>query len=211
MKPNDDSRISVLIVDDHPLLREGVAAVLASERDLVLVGEAANGREAVEQFRALRPDVAIMDLQMPEMKGQEAIEAIRSEFAAARILVVTTYDGDVQALRAIRAGACGYLLKNRLRKDLPEAIRSVHAGRFCIPEEISRKIAEHFADDQLTPREVEVLGQVAAGNANKEIAAQLSITEETVKTHMGRILSKLGAKDRTHAVMIGIKRGGIDS
>lgn len=200
-----------MIVDDHPLLREGVAAVLASERDLVLVGEAANGREAVEQFRALRPDVAIMDLQMPEMKGQEAIEAIRSEFAAARILVVTTYDGDVQALRAIRAGACGYLLKNRLRKDLPEAIRSVHAGRFCIPEEISRKIAEHFADDQLTPREVEVLGQVAAGNANKEIAAQLSITEETVKTHMGRILSKLGAKDRTHAVMIGIKRGGIDS
>jgi DNA-binding NarL/FixJ family response regulator len=211
MKPNDDSRISVLIVDDHPLLREGVAAVLASERDLVLVGEAANGREAVEQFRALRPDVAIMDLQMPEMKGQEAIETIRREFADARILVVTTYDGDVQALRAIRAGACGYLLKNRLRKDLPEAIRSVHAGRFCIPEEISRKIAEHFADDQLTPREVEVLGQVADGNANKEIAAQLSITEETVKTHMGRILSKLGAKDRTHAVMIGIKRGVIDS
>jgi DNA-binding NarL/FixJ family response regulator len=211
MTGNDNKRISVLIVDDHPLLREGVAAVLASEHDLVLVAEAANGREAVDQFRLLRPDVTIMDLQMPVMKGEEAIEAIRREFGDARILVVTTYDGDVQALRAIKAGACGYLLKNRLRKDLPEAIRAVHAGRFCIPEEISRKIVEHSVDDQLTPREVEVLRQVAAGNANKEIAAQLSIAEETVKTHMGRILSKLSARDRTHAVMIGIKRGIIDS
>jgi DNA-binding NarL/FixJ family response regulator len=152
-----------------------------------------------------------MDLQMPEMKGQQAIEAIRREFSDARIIVVTTYDGDIQALRAIKAGASGYLLKNRLRKDLADAIRAVHAGRLCIPDEIARIIVEHSVDDQLTQREVEVLRQIAAGNANKEIAAQLSISEETVKTHIGRILSKLGARDRTHAVMIGIKRGIIDA
>lgn len=208
---NDDKRITVLIVDDHPLLREGVAAVLSGERDIDLVAEAANGREAIEQYRMHRPDVTIMDLQMPEMKGQEAIEAIRREFTQARILVVTTYDGDVQALGAIKAGASGYLLKNELRKDLPDAIRSVHAGRVCIPDEIARAIVEHSVDDQLTQREVEVLRRVPAGKANKEIAAQLSIAKETVKSHMGRILSKLAAKDRTHAVMIGIKRGIINA
>jgi DNA-binding NarL/FixJ family response regulator len=207
MMSKDEKPITVLVVDDHPLLREGVAAVLARERDILLVAEAANGREAIELYRTHRPDVTIMDLQMPEMKGQEAIEAIRREFSDARIVVVTTYDGDVQAIRAIKAGASGYLLKNKLRKDLPDAIRSVHAGRFCIPDEIARTIAEHSVDDQLTQREVEVLRQVAAGNANKEIAAQLSIAEETVKTHIGRILSKLTARDRTHAVMIGIRRG----
>jgi DNA-binding NarL/FixJ family response regulator len=211
MSTNEEKRITVLIVDDHPLLREGVAAVLAYERDMVLVAEAANGREALEQYRAYRPDVTLMDLQMPEMKGHEAIQVIRHEFAEARILVVTTYEGDVQASRAIKAGASGYLLKNKLRKDLPDAIRSVHAGRLCISDEMARKIVEHSVDDELTQREVEVLRRVAAGNANKEIAAQLSITEETVKTHMGRILSKLAARDRTHAVMIGIKRGIIDS
>jgi DNA-binding NarL/FixJ family response regulator len=211
MTSTDDKRITVLMVDDHPLLREGVAGVLASEHDIVLVAEAANGREAIDQYRIHCPDITIMDLQMPEMKGQQAIEAIRREFSDARIIVVTTYDGDIQALRAIKAGASGYLLKNRLRKDLADAIRAVHAGRLCIPDEIARIIVEHSVDDQLTQREVEVLRQIAAGNANKEIAAQLSISEETVKTHIGRILSKLGARDRTHAVMIGIKRGIIDA
>jgi DNA-binding NarL/FixJ family response regulator len=211
MTSKDDTPITVLMVDDHPLLREGVAGVLAREHDIVLVGEAANGREAIDQYRIHRPDITIMDLQMPEMKGQQAIEAIRREFSDARIIVVTTYDGDIQALRAIKAGASGNLLKNKLRKDLGDAIRAVYAGRLCIPDEIARIIAEHSADDQLTQREVEVLRQIAAGNANKEIGAQLSISEETVKTHIGRILSKLAARDRTHAVMIGIKRGIIDA
>jgi len=206
-----ENRITVLTVDDHPLLREGIAAILAHERDIALVAEAANGREAIERYREHRPDVTLMDLQMPEMKGHEALVAIRHEFADARILVVTTYDGDVQALRAIKAGAAGYLLKNMLRKDLPDAIRTVHAGRLCIPSEIARTIAEHSVDDPLSPREVEVLRRVAAGNANREVAAQLSIAEETVKAHMSSILSKLAAKDRTHAVMIGIKRGIIDA
>ena len=210
MTSNDPKRITVLTVDDHPLLREGVAAVLAFERDMMVVAEAADGREAVECYRKHRPDVTLMDLQMPKMKGIEAIVAIRHEFADARILVVTTYDGDVQALRAIKAGACGYLLKNMLRKELPDAIRSVHAGRLRIRGEIAMAMAEHSADDPLTEREVEVLRCVAAGNANKEVAAQLSIAEETVKAHMSRILSKLGANDRTHAVVIGVKRGIID-
>src|ERR1700730_9542428 len=183
MMSTDEKPIRVLTVDDHPLLREGIAAVLAYERDIVLVAEAANGREAVEGYRVHRPDVTLMDLQMPEMKGVEAIMAIRREFADARILVVTTYDGDVQALRAIKAGASGYLLKNMLRKELPDAIRSVHAGRLRIPGEIASAIAEHSTDDPLTQREVEVLRRVAAGNANKEVAAQLSIGEETVKAH----------------------------
>ena len=210
MMSSDEKRITVLTVDDHPLLREGVAAVLAYERDMVVVAEAANGREAIECYRTHRPDVTLMDLQMPKMKGLEAIMAIRSEFADARILVVTTYDGDVQALRAIKAGASGYLLKNMLRKELPDAIRSVHAGRLRIRGEIAMAMAEHSADDPLTEREVEVLRCVAAGNPNKEVAAQLSIAEETVKAHMSKVLSKLGANDRTHAVVIGVKRGIID-
>jgi DNA-binding NarL/FixJ family response regulator len=205
-----ENRITVLIVDDHPLLREGVAAVLARERDIVVVAEAENGREAIDCYRAQHPDVTLMDLQMPQMKGLEAIIAIRHEFPDARILVVTTYDGDVQALRAIKAGASGYLLKNMLRKELPQAIRSVHAGKRYIPGEIATAIAEHSVDDPLTQREVEVLRHVAEGNANKEVAAQLFITEETVKGHMSSILSKLAAKDRTHAVIIGVKRGIID-
>jgi DNA-binding NarL/FixJ family response regulator len=204
-------RITVLIADDHPLLREGVAAILVHEPDIVLIAEAATGREAIDLFRAHRPDVTLMDLQMPGVNGDEAIKSIRREFPDARILVVTTYDGDVRALRAMRAGACGYLLKNKLRNNLPAAIRSAYTGCPCIPDEIARAIAEHSADDQLTQREVEILAHVADGNANKEIAAKLSIAEETVKTHMGNILSKLAAKDRTHAVMIGIRRGIIDS
>jgi len=210
MMPNDLKRITVLTVDDHPLLREGVAAVLAYERDIVVVGEAANGREAIQRYREYRPDVTLMDLQMPRMKGLEAMIAIRREFADACILVVTTYDGDVQALRAIKAGASGYLLKNMLRKELPDAIRSVHAGQRRIPGEIAMAMAEHLADDPLTEREVEVLRCIAAGNPNKEVAAQLSIAEETVKAHVSRILSKLGARDRTHAVVIGVKRGIVD-
>jgi DNA-binding NarL/FixJ family response regulator len=211
MPQSVQGRITVLIADDHPLLREGVAAILVHEPDIVLVAEAATGREAIDLFRAHRPDVTLMDLQMPGVKGDEAIKSIRRDFPDARILVVTTYEGDVRALRAMRAGACGYLLKNKLRKDLPNAIRSAYTGRACIPDEIARAIAEHSADDQLTLREVEILAHVADGNANKEIAAKLSIAEETVKTHMGNILSKLAAKDRTHAVMIGIRRGIIDS
>jgi DNA-binding NarL/FixJ family response regulator len=211
MPQSIQGRITVLIADDHPLLREGVGAILMHEPDIVLVAEAATGREAIDLFRVHRPDVTLMDLQMPGVKGDEAIKTIQSEFPGARILVVTTYEGDVRAVRAIKAGACGYLLKNKLRKDLPNAIRSAFTGRACIPDEIARAIAEHSADDQLTQREVEILAHVADGNANKEIATKLSIAEETVKTHMGNILSKLAAKDRTHAVMIGIRRGIIDS
>jgi DNA-binding NarL/FixJ family response regulator len=202
--------IKVLAVDDHPLLLEGIAAVLEGQHDMVLVAEATNGREAIERFRAHRPDVTLMDLQMPEMSGIDAIIAIRSEFPQARIVVLTTYSGDAQAVRAFRAGASGYLLKGMLRKELMETIRAVHAGRRRIPPEIAAEIAEHHTDDALTPREVEVLRRVAAGNANKIVAADLAISEETVKAHMRSILAKLGANDRTHAVTIGLKRGIIE-
>jgi len=202
--------IRILCVDDHPVLREGIAAILASEADMALVAEAGNGREAIEQFRTHRPDVTLMDLQMPVMSGGEAILAIRKEFPDARIIVLTTYSGDVQADRAFRAGAYGYLLKNMLRKELVETIRTVHSGRRRIPPEIAVEMAEHHADDALTVREIDVLRQVASGNANKIIADHLEISEETVKAHMRKILSKLGANDRTHAVAIAVKRGIID-
>lgn len=198
-------------MDDHPLLREGIAAVIESQSDMVLAGEAANGREAVESFRACLPDVTLMDLQMPEMNGTEAIGAIRREFPGARIVVLTTYQGDVQALNALKAGACGYLLKSMLRKELLETIRAVHAGRRHIPAEIAAAIAEHVSDDALTAREIEVLRNVAAGNANKRVAAELGISEETVKAHMKSILAKLDARDRTHAVGIAVKRGIIEA
>jgi DNA-binding NarL/FixJ family response regulator len=208
MKPSGPIRI--LTVDDHPLLREGIAAVISGETDMVLVAEASNGREAVEQFRAHRPDVTLMDIQMPLMNGIEGILAIRKEFPEAHIIVLTTYSGDAQAVRAFHAGAAGYLLKGMLRKELVETIRSVHAGRKRIPPEIAMEIAEHHADDALSEREIEVLRQVAEGNGNKMIAANLSISEDTVKAHMKNILSKLGANDRTHAVTIGLKRGIIE-
>ncbi len=199
--------IRVLMVDDHPLLREGIAAVIDGQPDIELVAEATNGREAIEQYRKHQPDVTLMDLQMPEMNGIEAMIAIRSEFANARIIVLTTYKGDVQALRAIKAGAAGYMLKSMLRKELLETIHTVHAGRRRIPPEIATDLAEHFADDALSEREIEVLRLVALGNSNKLVAMQLSISEETVKAHMKTILSKLGANDRTHAVTIAMKRG----
>ena len=202
--------MQVLCVDDHPVLREVIAAILASETDMVHVAEAGNGREAIEQFRIHRPDITLMDLQMPLMGGGEAILAIRKEFPDARIIVLPTYSGDVQADRAFRAGAYGYLLKNMLRKELVETIRTVHSGRRRIPPEIAVEMAEHHSDDALTEREIDVLRQVASGNANKSIADHLEISEETVKAHMRKILSKLGANDRTHAVSIALKRGIIE-
>jgi DNA-binding NarL/FixJ family response regulator len=205
-----ESRIRVLMVDDHPLLREGIAAVIERQPDMQLVSEATNGREAVQRFREHRPDVTLMDLQMPEMGGIDAIAAIRAEFPGARIVVLTTYRGDAQALGAFRAGACGYLLKSMLRKELVETIRAVHAGRRRIPPEIAAELAEHVTDDALTAREVEILKRVAAGSANKVIASQLGISEDTVKAHMKSVLAKLDANDRTHAVTIALKRGIIE-
>ncbi len=199
--------IRILLVDDHPLLRQGIASILADQEDMRLVAQASNGREAIHQFRAHVPDVTLMDLQMPEMNGIDAITAIRGEFPDARFIVLTTYTGDVQVLRALKAGARAYLLKNLLHKDLLEAIRAVHAGKKALSPDASYELAEHATDDPLTPGEVQVLRLIAGGNANKQIAAQLSITEETVKGRVKNILSKLGANDRTHAAMIGLKRG----
>jgi len=199
--------IRILAVDDHPLFRQGIAALLATQPDMNLVAEASNGREALQQFRAHRPDITLMDLQMPEMNGLDAITAIRSEFPEARIIVLTTYVGDVQVLRAMQVGARAYLLKSLLDKELLETIRAVHAGKKALSAEASYELAEHATDDTLTPGEIEVLRLIAAGNANKQIAAQLEITEETVKGRVKSILSKLGANDRTHAAMIGVKRG----
>ena len=207
---NASGPIRILSVDDYPMLREGIAAVLASEQDLVLVAEASNGREAVEQFRAHRPDVTLMDVQMPEGNGIDTILKIREEFPGARIIVLTTYSGDAQAARAFKAGAAGYLLKNMVRKELIDTIRAVHAGKKRIPPEIAVEIAEHHTDDALTEREIEVLRAVAAGNANKMVGQLLNVSEETVKAHMKSILSKLGANDRTHAVTIALKRGIIE-
>jgi two-component system, NarL family, response regulator len=202
--------IRILTVDDHPLLRDGIAAVFDAQADMTLVGQASNGREAIESFRRLRPDITLMDLRMPDMSGIDAIVAIRAEFPHARIIVLTTYAGDVQAAAALKAGAVGYLLKNLVRKELIETIRLVHAGKRRIPPEIATEIAEHVADDALTEREIEVLRRVAAGKSNKLIAAELEISEGTVKTHMKSILPKLDAADRTHAVMIALRRGILD-
>jgi DNA-binding NarL/FixJ family response regulator len=202
--------IRVLAVDDHSLLRDGIAKLLGAQPDMELVAEASNGREAIEQFRLHKPDVILMDLQMPEVNGVDAIIAICGEFPRARIIVLTTYTGDVQVLRALRAGARGYLLKNLLRKELLDTIRRVHAGQKRIPPDVAAELAEHATDESLSEREIEVLRLIAGGNANKEIGAKLSITEETVKGHVKNILSKLGANDRTHAVTLGLKRGIID-
>jgi DNA-binding NarL/FixJ family response regulator len=208
---SDTSSIRILIVDDHPALREGVVAILADQNDMRVVAQASNGREAIQQFRANLPDVVLMDLQMPEMNGLDAITTIRGEFPDARVIVLTTYTGDVQVLRALRAGARAYLIKNLLHKDLLETIRAVYAGKKALSPEASYELAEHATDDPLTPGEIEVLKLISRGNANKQIAAQLFITEETVKGRVKNILSKLGANDRTHAAMIGLKRGIIES
>jgi DNA-binding NarL/FixJ family response regulator len=202
--------IRVLLADDHPLLREGIAALIGNQSDMQLIGEASNGREALEQFRKHHPDITLMDLQMPEMSGIDAISAIRGQFPDARIIILTTYTGDFQVSRALKAGARGYLLKGMLRQELLETIRAVHAGRKRLSAEVAAEIAEHATDDVLTLREIDVLRLIAQGNANKEIAGKLSLTEETVKGHVKNILSKLGVNDRTHAVTIGLKRGIIE-
>jgi len=201
--------IRILAADDHALLRKGIAMILANYPDMTLVAEASNGREAVEQYRAHQPDITLMDLQMPEMNGLDAMIAIRSEFPQARIIMLTTYAGDVQVLRAMKVGARGYLLKTLLDKELLETIRAVHAGKKMLSAEASFELAEHSTSEALTPGEIDVLQLIAAGNANKQIAECLSITEDTVKGRVKNILAKLGANDRTHAAMIGIKRGMI--
>jgi DNA-binding NarL/FixJ family response regulator len=207
----ETSPIRILVVDDHPVVRQGVAGLVGGQPDMSIVGQASNGREAIKQFRTHHPDIVLMDLQMPEMNGLDALMAIRDEAPEARIIVLTTYTGDAQVLRAIKAGARGYLLKSALHKDLLDAIRAVHSGRKSLSPEASYELAEHAADDSLTPAEVRVLRLIAQGNANKEIADQLSVSEETVKGQVRNILSKLSAKDRTHAAMIGLKRGIIEA
>ena len=207
---SEAATIRILTVDDHPLFRAGVAALLASQPDMQLVAEGTNGRDAIRQFRAHRPDVTLMDLQMAEMNGLEATIAIRAEFPDARIIVLTTYAGDVQVLRALQAGARGYLLKTSVDTELLATIRSVHSGKKTLSPEASYELAEHATDETLTPGEVEVLRLIAAGNANKQIADRLTVTEDTIKGRVKNILSKLGANDRTHAAIIGIKRGIIN-
>jgi DNA-binding NarL/FixJ family response regulator len=204
------SLIRILAVDDHPMLREGIASLVGSQSDMELVAEASTGREALEQFRKHRPNLTLMDVQMPDMDGIEAMVAIRNEFPEARIIVLTTYKGDVKILRALKAGAWAFLLKGLLQKELLETIRAVHAGQRRIPPEVAAELADHAIDDALTTREIDVLRLIAGGNSNKLIADQLSITEETVKGYVKNILSKLGASDRTHAVTIALKRGIID-
>jgi DNA-binding NarL/FixJ family response regulator len=200
-------QIKILTVDDHPILREGIASIIQSVKDMVVVGEAANGREAIEVFRSKRPDVTLMDLQMPDVNGIAAIAAIRQENSQARIIVLTTYEGDVLARRALKAGATGYILKDMIRTELLEAIRAVHLGRKYIPPKIASELVEHYAEDDLSEREIEVLREVSRGTSNKIIASHLAISEATVKAHIKNILLKLGASDRTHAVNIAMTRG----
>jgi DNA-binding NarL/FixJ family response regulator len=205
-----ERKITILVVDDHPFLREGIVGAINNQSDMVIVGEASNGLEAIDMYRKHRPDVTLMDLQMPNMNGTDAILAIRGEFPGARIVVLTAYKGDVQAMRAFKAGAFGYLLKNMLRKELLETIRTVDSGRRRIPPDIAKELGEHILEDALSEREIAVLRLVANGASNKVISSQLMLAEATVKTHVQNILAKLGANDRTHAVTIALKRGYIE-
>lgn len=204
------SPIRILVADDHPLVREGLTGLVGGQPDMAVVAEAANGRDAIQQFRTHRPDVTLMDLQMPELNGMDALITIRAEFPDAKVIMLTTYEGDVHILRALKAGARGYLLKNTLHSELLNAIRAVHAGRRSLSPEASFQVAQHMSDQALTPAEVVVLRLIAAGNANKEIADELGVTEDTVKGRVKSILAKLGANDRTHAAIIGLKRGIIE-
>ena len=199
--------IRVLSVDDHPLVHEGIATVIRNQTDLLLVGEASNGRDAIQRFREQSPDVTLLDLRLPDMSGIDTLIAIRSEFPEARIIILTTFAGDVEIQRALEAGARAYVLKSMPPKELVDVIRQVHAGKKRIPPEIAANLAEHYADEALTVREVEVLKQIAGGNRNRDIAERLFITEETVKVHIKHIMEKLGAADRTQAVAIGVRRG----
>ena len=207
---SDSGIIRILTADDHALLRKGIAALVNVESDMKLVAEASTGEEAVKEFKKHRPDITLMDLQMPDMSGIEAIIAIRGDFPNARIIVLTTYPGDVQVVRALKAGARAYLLKSHINRELLDAIRAVHAGQKRIPPEVAAELAEHMGEDELSSREIDVLRLIAAGNANKEIAGKLSIAEETVKSHVTNILAKLHSKDRTHAVTTALKRGIIE-
>jgi DNA-binding NarL/FixJ family response regulator len=204
---SEQTPIRILSVDDHPLLRQGIAAIINSQPDMLLAAQAANGVEAIQQFREHRPDVTLMDLRLPDMSGIDALIAIRTEFPAACVVMLTTFEGDVEIQRALEAGARGYLLKSTPAKDLIEAIRQSHAGKRPIPAEVAAHLAEHMGEEALTPREVEVLRHLAGGNRNRDIAEQLFISEETVKVHIKHIMEKLGASDRTQAVAIAVRRG----